>query len=224
MPEVVEQECEFPFYSRVANGSKERVAYRSMQGQEGSVPRAISAQHVVTASEVKKCEKESLLRRPVCAKVGAHFLHGQVTAMDVAELSVASDGLCGTANVSKVVPVAPVVALLLEQIQFDASEWELEEVVVLHSCILSRVLGTNHTRATKAVDEVLNGLLDADLFPSPDRECHRIEPRPSKATTFPLQHAISFAYHVNGKVTPVPEDIDESFCRLPTRYAAVTPT
>ncbi|EGZ18548.1 hypothetical protein PHYSODRAFT_332315 [Phytophthora sojae] len=64
-PEVVQFEAEHPFYAKVLQLDSEEVTFRSLEGGEGKLERAVAEDHVVRASEVSQAGQISLLRRPV---------------------------------------------------------------------------------------------------------------------------------------------------------------
>lgn len=70
-PEIVDGEFELPFYAKILQLGRDEVSFRSLQGGDGKVRRAIAVEHVVTLAEVNKAERVSFLRRSVSVKASA---------------------------------------------------------------------------------------------------------------------------------------------------------
>jgi hypothetical protein len=117
--------------------------------------------------------------------------------------------------------VAPVVVLLLEHVRFRCDEWSPSDISALEELILKRLLGQKGGMGSKNIGMVLGELLDVGFHPSADKECHWVDPTSGGEVGFSLQHAVNFAYHVDGGFEPVPSNVGESFCRPPERQAAM---
>lgn len=81
------------------------------------------------------------MRRAVAVKGSDHVYYGQVVEAEGDQLSILSDGQRFTAEWKAVSVVAPIVALLLEHIQFDSDEWSAREIEAVENTVQDRVLG-----------------------------------------------------------------------------------
>ncbi|KAE8915158.1 hypothetical protein PF003_g420 [Phytophthora fragariae] len=214
-PEVVDGDFDQPFYAKVMRLDAEWVSFRSLQGGEGRVPRNVAEAHTVTANEVNKAGRESLLRCAVSAKIADQVHYGQVVAVEGDKITIASAGHRSHVVADSVSAVAPVVALLLEHVHFNCNEWSTDDLASLEGSILNRLLGKEGNMGSKNIEVVLEEMLDESIHPSGDNECHWLDPKSGDEVNFVLQHAVDFAYHVDGGASPVLSSIGESFCRPP---------
>ncbi|EGZ05513.1 hypothetical protein PHYSODRAFT_342329 [Phytophthora sojae] len=113
-PEVVEFEAEHPIYAKVLQLDSEEVTFRSLEGGEGKLDRAVAEDHVVRASEVSQAGQISLLRRPVSVSLAGEAQYGQVTSVDQSSVTIRSGGHEFVAAAAAVSVVPPVILLLLE--------------------------------------------------------------------------------------------------------------
>ncbi|KAE9286587.1 hypothetical protein PR003_g26279, partial [Phytophthora rubi] len=201
----------------------DKVTFRAFEGLEGCIDRSVAEEHVVRASEVNQAGQQSFLRRPVSVRVADQVHHGQVVAVSAERLTVQSEGQLLPVKATEVTLVAPVVALLLEHIQFNSSEWSADDIGEVEQTILDRVLGRSGTPSSNAISALFEGLVDEKNYPEATKLCHWIDPRTGEPTEFPLQHAINFAYYVGGGVSPIPVDVGESFCRQPVPQRMPSP-
>ncbi|GMF23298.1 unnamed protein product [Phytophthora lilii] len=81
------------------------------------------------------------------------------------------------------------------------------------------VLGRADDTTRNPIEDVLEGLINEDSFPAAATVCRWINPSTGRTTKFPLQHALDYAYFVDGGRTPVPDSVGQSFCQPPARRA-----
>lgn len=134
-------------------------------------------------------------------------------------VTVNSDGQQIVAEVTQVSLVATIVALLLQHVEFNCDDWNDTEIDGIQTSILDRVLGRNDVPTTRSIPELLDGPLAEEGYPVSSNTCHWIDPRTGEATAFPLQHAIDFAYYVEGGRLLAPVDVGPSFCQPPRQPA-----
>lgn len=197
------------------------VTFRSLEGGEGRVDRSVAEENVVQAGEVSRSGRTSLLRRSVSVNLAGEVHYGQVVAVDKDRLTIQSGEHqfhSAVAEVSAVPPPPPPPqsALLLEDAEFDKTEWSSGDLEALEESILSRVLGIGESPASNKVAVILEGLMAEESYPVGTKLCRWIDPKTEESTRFPLQHAIDFAYYVDGGVSPVPQSVGTSFCRCPS--------
>ncbi|KAL4100161.1 hypothetical protein PRIC1_007956 [Phytophthora ramorum] len=124
---------------------------------------------------------------------------------------------------SSVKVVAPVIALLLEHVQFNSDGWSPSDIKAIEESILKPILGEDGDVGSNNIATVLGGLLEEDSLPSATKTCHWVDPKSGNVATFTLQHALDFAYHVDEGVDPVPASVRESFCRPPEQQRTHRP-
>ncbi|KAE9050410.1 hypothetical protein PR001_g2399 [Phytophthora rubi] len=214
-PEMVGLDVEHPFYVKIVKLGSDTVEFRSLEGGEGTVDRSVAEQQVVLASEVTRSRQMSLLRRPVSVKVAEDVHFGQVVRVDNEFATIQSGEHQFVGTVDAVAVVAPVVALLLQDVGFNSDEWSPSEIDEVGQSILDRVLGRGGASASNKIGDIFNGLLSEESYPPSTKVCRWIDPKTGDQTQFLLQHAIDFAYHVDGGVAPVPASVGLSFCRPP---------
>ncbi|KAL4146221.1 hypothetical protein PRNP1_012091 [Phytophthora ramorum] len=168
--------------------------------------------HVTTASDVNKAGKVSLLRRAVSITSADQVHFGQVIAVDGDTFTVVSDGHQFGVMARSVEVVAPVIALLLEHVQFNSDEWSPSDIKAIEESILKQVLGEDGDVGSNNIATVLGDLLEEVSLPSAIKTCHWVDPTSGNVATFTLQNALNFAYHVGGGVDPVSASVGESFC------------
>ncbi|KAG6610385.1 uncharacterized protein IUM83_19430 [Phytophthora cinnamomi] len=126
-PELASEDFDEPFYAKVLRVDSDTVAFRSLDGSEGRVPREVAAQHTVLAGEVNKAGGSSFLRRSVSVQLEHQVQYGQVIAVDGDRLTVRSDEDEFEAAVEHATTVAPIVTLL-EHVHFNSDEWSSCEI------------------------------------------------------------------------------------------------
>ncbi|KAL3662997.1 hypothetical protein V7S43_011940 [Phytophthora oleae] len=191
---------------------------RSTLGWWGTVSREIALASLATAREVNAAEQLSFLRRPVSIDVDGQVHHDQGIAVEGGRITVNSAGDRLTTTVDHLSPVPPVVALLLERVKFGCDEWSDDDIEHVQSALLDGVLGRNGEVATNVIGDVFEGLMSPDSSPASDQLCEWVELGTGEVTQFLLQHAVDFAYFVDGGQEPVPDNVGPSFCRMPTRH------
>ncbi|KAE9262099.1 hypothetical protein PF001_g32177 [Phytophthora fragariae] len=164
-PELVDLDVDLPFYAKVLQLRPDKVTFRAFEGLEGCIDRSVAEEHVVRASEVNQAGQQSFLRRPVSVRVADQVHHGQVVAVSAERLTVQSEGQLLPVKATEVTLVAPVVALLLEHIQFNSSEWSADDIGEVEQTILDRVLGRSGTPSSNAISALFEGLVDEENYP-----------------------------------------------------------
>ncbi|KAE9020198.1 hypothetical protein PF004_g5500 [Phytophthora fragariae] len=215
MPEEVGGQFLSPFFAHVVSTERDTVRFRGLEGGEGTVPRSVASSRTISAAVVKKVGHVSPCRQPVMVTTSTQFLHSQVTRVNVDGVTVESDGTEVEAAFDNVKEVAPVVALLLQKVVFEKSVWSSGEVSELHVTILNRVLGREGCIATRDVSDILDGLIEEECFPEGQSDCAWIDPKSGQNTQFELQHAVDFAYYIDGKGDRGHEMVGRSFCVPP---------
>ncbi|KAE8979214.1 hypothetical protein PR003_g25824 [Phytophthora rubi] len=217
LPELVGADFDHPFYARVTRAGQTDVSFRSLEGGDGMVSREVAIQCSVTAREVNASGELSPLRRPVSLKVDGQVHFGQVIAVEgdhVTVISAEERFVTTTAHISLVLPI---VALLLEHVTFPCDVWSDDEIVDLQSVLLDRVIGRDGEVASREIDKVFEGLMSQESRPASTQLCHWVDPHTGESTEFPLQHALDFAYFVDGDRDSVPANVGQKFCRPPTQ-------
>ncbi|KAE8896215.1 hypothetical protein PF007_g19652 [Phytophthora fragariae] len=214
-PELVEGDYDQPFYAKVVRMDADVVVFRSLEGGEGRLQREVAAEHTVSAGEVNRSGRISLLRRPVSVHVTQQVQYGQVESVDGERLTIRSDGEQFEASTGDVSKVAPIIALLLEHIQFNCDKWSSTEIEAVETSILSRVLGQDGLAGSNDISTVLDGLMTNESIPVKMKTCVWIDPKTGRQTEFPLQHALDFAYYIDGGAGSVPSSVGQSFCQPP---------
>ncbi|EEY64517.1 uncharacterized protein PITG_15758 [Phytophthora infestans T30-4] len=149
-----------------------------------------------------------------------HVYYGQVVEAEGDQLSILSDGQQLTAEWKAVSVVAPIVALLLEHIQFDSDEWSAREIEAVENTVLDRVLGQDIVGSNQ-IPDILEGLIAEANYPSATKVCKWTDPSTGQQTEFSLQHALDFAYYVDGGVKPVPPTVGQAFCCPPQSQSPI---
>ncbi|EGZ07336.1 hypothetical protein PHYSODRAFT_340440 [Phytophthora sojae] len=85
-------------------------------------------------------------------------------------------------------------------VALDTSEWSSADVDNMQTAILSR----NH--------------------PEPSAICKWVDPQSGSETQFPLQHAVDYAFYIDGEAGGAPAALGESFCRAHDEYVVSTGT
>ncbi|EGZ13871.1 hypothetical protein PHYSODRAFT_335585 [Phytophthora sojae] len=186
-----------PFYARVVGIEGDEVKFRSFDGEEGALSRSVAARRTVTIAAVNKMGRVSLLRRPVAVTTGdpePKTFHGQVVGVEDREVTVESDGTQIVAQVDAIKVVAPVVALRLQHVALDTSEWSSADVDNMQTAILSRVLGEGNNEGSRSISCILSGLIDEQNHPEPSAICKWVDPQSGSETQFSLQHALDYAF------------------------------
>ncbi|OWZ01417.1 hypothetical protein PHMEG_00027198 [Phytophthora megakarya] len=209
-PEVVEVDAASPFYARVARIGPDSVTF-SFDGDEGIVSREVAEEHLVNAREVNLSGQISLLRQAVSLTVNDFIHYGQVVAVSGVKVTVQPGEHAFDIGVAAVTQVAPVVALMLELVEFNSSEWSTSDIEAVERTILDRVIGRDGIEGTRDVSMILRGLMSVESFPDQTRVCHWIDPRTGENAEFELQHVIDFAHFVDGGVPPKPRHVGESW-------------
>ncbi|EGZ18056.1 hypothetical protein PHYSODRAFT_331926 [Phytophthora sojae] len=173
-PEVVEFEAEHPFYAKVLLLDSEVVTFRSLEGGEGKLDRAVAEDHVDRASEVSQAGQISLLRRPVSVSLAGEVQYGQVISVDQSSVTIRSGGHEFVAAAAAVSVVPPVIVLLLEDVEFRSDEWSPTDLEAMEQSILSRLLGTGGSSASNQVSEILEGLMSEENHPSGDKDVEEL--------------------------------------------------
>ncbi|GMF53174.1 unnamed protein product [Phytophthora fragariaefolia] len=148
--------------------------------------------------------------------------YGQGVSIGDDAITVASDGHELVAQMSEIAVVAPVVALLLEHITFNTNQWSSNDIHALEASILTSTLGQGSSSGSRDVSHILGEHLETDSMPNPTKQCQWVDPKSGKKLHFPLQHAVDFAYYVDGEHSPAPSSVGESFCRpaIASRHSA----
>ncbi|EGZ28362.1 hypothetical protein PHYSODRAFT_322033 [Phytophthora sojae] len=215
VPEAVEGDFSHPFYAKVMSIDHGAVTFRSLEGGEGYLPRSAAAEFVVTANEVSEAGQLSFLRRPVSAQVAEQVHFGQIMAVGGNQLTIicAGDEIMAAMDFMSLVP--PIVAFLLQQVQCHLEEWTAGGIQDVETAILDRALGRNGHAGSKSLTVVLEGLMAEECYPTPTQMCGWIDPGTDDEVQFPPQHALDFAYYVDGRRDLVPASIGPPFCRPP---------
>ncbi|EGZ19603.1 hypothetical protein PHYSODRAFT_415574, partial [Phytophthora sojae] len=150
--------------------------------------------------------------------------HGQVIGVEDGEVTVESDGTQIVAQVDAIKVVAPVVALLLQHVALDTSEWSSTDFDNMQAAILSRVLGGGNNEGSRSISCILSGLIDEQNHPEPSAICKWVDPHSGSETQFPLQHAVDYAFYIDGEAGGAPAALGESFCRAHDEYVVSTGT
>ncbi|ETI30307.1 hypothetical protein F443_22575 [Phytophthora nicotianae P1569] len=215
LPELVVGNFDHPIYAQVTELNRDEVTFQSLEGGEGTLPRNVAAARVVTTKEVTQSGQLSYLRPPV-AVTGAGQVHfGQVVQVDGDQIVVRSGGLEFVATMGSASLVAPIIAIILQHIRFNLDEWTESEIEHTGSTILNRILGRSGYSGTNSLPDVLEGTMAEEAWPIASQVCFWIDPGSGEQAEFTLQHALDFAYYVDGGVEPIPVTIGESFCRPP---------
>ncbi|KAE8895260.1 hypothetical protein PF003_g20749 [Phytophthora fragariae] len=217
LPELVGADFDHPFYARVTRVGQTDVSFRSLECGDGMASREVAIQCSVTAREVNASGELSPLRRPVSLKVDGQVHFGQVIAVEgdhVTVISAEERFVTTTAHISL---VPPIVALLLEHVTFPCDVWSDGKIVDLQSVLLDRVIGRDGEVASREIDKVFEGLMSQESRPASTQLCHWVDPQTGESTEFPLQHALDFAYFVDGDRDSVPANVGQKFCRPPTQ-------
>ncbi|OWZ07045.1 LOW QUALITY PROTEIN: hypothetical protein PHMEG_00020615 [Phytophthora megakarya] len=213
LPEQVGPDFEHPFYANVTRLDGDEVTFCSLEGGSGSVSRDVAAECILTASEVYAAGQLSFLRRSVSMKVNDRVSYGQVVSVIGGEIKICSGGNELVSRADDISAVPPVVALLVERMEFQCSYDE--DIENLQIALLGRELGNNGEATTNNIAAIFDGLMRPECFPSPDQLCSWADPRTGATTKFHLQHAVDFAFFADGNRNPVPDHVGETFCRPP---------
>ncbi|OWZ00174.1 hypothetical protein PHMEG_00028701 [Phytophthora megakarya] len=189
LPEVAGPTFDYPFYAQVLRVNDDNVTFRSLDGGDGVIPRSIALRHVVPARAVHAAGELSLLRRPVTVAVEGFIHYGQVTTFEENRMTVDSNGRQFAVSSSQASSVPPIVALLLQHAEFSTDE-----------------------RSTDDLEEIQTTIMNPA-----STICRWINPSSGRSAEFPLQHALDFAYFVDGGRAPVPNSVGRSFCEPPPR-------
>ncbi|OWY91908.1 hypothetical protein PHMEG_00039300 [Phytophthora megakarya] len=121
------------------------------------------------------------------------------------------------APVAAITATAPVTALLLLIMAFNKTDWSLEDILELNSSIVDKVCRSGTSVGSRDIGAIVEDLIDANPFPDAKDEMHWRDPKTGAEVVFPLQHAIDYAFYVDGHVTPVPDTVGTAFCKPPSQ-------
>ncbi|ETP07197.1 hypothetical protein F441_16485, partial [Phytophthora nicotianae CJ01A1] len=217
LPELVVGNFDHPFYAQVTELNRDEVTFQSLEGGEGTLPRNVAAARVVTTKEVTQSGQLSYLRRPVAVTEAGQVHFGQVVQVDGDQVVVRSGGLEFVAPMGSASLVAPIIAIILQHVRFNLDEWTESEIEDTGSTILNRILGRSGYSGTNLLPDVLESTMAEEAWPIASQVCFWIDPGTGEQAEFTLQHALDFAYYVDGGVEPIPVTIGESFCRPPVQ-------
>ncbi|OWY98121.1 hypothetical protein PHMEG_00031194 [Phytophthora megakarya] len=103
--------------------------------------REVADENLVNAREVNLSGQISLLRQAIYLRVNDFIHSGQVVAVSGGKVTVQSGDHVFDVGVAAVAQVAPVVALMLELIEFNSSEWSTSDIEAVERTILDRIIG-----------------------------------------------------------------------------------
>lgn len=226
-PEDVEGPFDHPFYAQTESIRASVVYFAGLHdvaGLKGSLPQPTAKACVVSAVEAKRSIHASILRRGAAVVVNWSYIHGQVVKLQDDEAFVNTNDDLTKVSIASVNIVAPVVALLLRSLHFDQFEWSSNDMNGLYDSILSRITGDG-TQGTRKITEILMDIVDYEDCPSPSTKCQWLDPSTRSECQIYLQHAIDFAYYVDGGINPVPQTVETSLCqpRAPRRQRVSAP-
>ncbi|RLN46517.1 hypothetical protein BBJ28_00021049 [Nothophytophthora sp. Chile5] len=227
LPEFIGGSREYPpVYAKVTKVEGDAVQLSGLHDAADAawtISRANALAGLVSAREVGSAREGSLLRRAVALMVNDHFSHGQVVAVKDQSVTVRLGSEEVVMRASQVSEVAPVVALLFQEVVFDATEWSRPELNAAQGEVLDRILGTDEHVGFRDIPSILEGIVDGAVHPNSDSIVSWMDPRTGSACEFPLQQAIDYAYFVDGNVQPIPASVGPSFCRSSVRSDRSTP-
>ncbi|KAE9307520.1 hypothetical protein PF001_g11580 [Phytophthora fragariae] len=148
------------------------------------------------------------------------FHHGQVVGTAPTQVTIRLLDETIVLPLSEVTPVAPVVALLLEVLEFSEEVWDFDELVEAHHAILDRICGNITSVGSNNIPDVLEGIVEDSSMPTSEAEMTWINPKTGAEVTFALQHAVDYAYYIDGDVHPVPTTVGSSFCQPPVQMSS----
>ncbi|OWY92808.1 hypothetical protein PHMEG_00038033 [Phytophthora megakarya] len=201
LPEQVGGLVEYPFYASVTALSETRATVQSLSMEEpfsGTISLAEIANAPVSKVEATRLRHRELLRQAVWTESAGQFWHGQITGFEgrLARLQLVDRVVL--AEPTTLSQVAPVVALLLSHSQLPTATTR-DELVEMQTTILARILdGTTGSPASNAIPAILEGLVLSATMPPGDIICRWIYPRTGENCDFRLQHAVNFAFVVDG--------------------------
>ncbi|KAF4141461.1 hypothetical protein GN958_ATG09432 [Phytophthora infestans] len=142
------------------------------------------------------------MRRAVAVKGSDHVYYGQVVEAEGDQLSILSDGQQLTAEWNAV------------------DEWSARKIEAVENTVLDRVLGRDIVGSNQ-IPAILEGLMAEANYPSATKVCKWTDPSTGQQTEFALQHALDFAYYVDGGVTPVSPTVGQAFCCPPQSQSPI---
>ncbi|KAE9036611.1 hypothetical protein PR002_g7003 [Phytophthora rubi] len=219
-PDLIGFAWEAPVYCKVVRMGPRDVRIEGLHDAAGntwSIKRSDAVSCTVAASEARSNTSGPLLRQAVMTEHEDAFHHGQVVSASESQVSIRLMDETLATSADNATPVAPAVALLLEELTFATSEWSLDEMVSLHHEILDRICGTNNSNGSNDISIILADLVDSASYPASEDIRTWIDPKTGELSSFPLRHAIDYVYHVDGGILPVPALVGPSFCQPPSR-------
>lgn len=201
LPEAVNGVAETPFYAKVESLSRTTATVSSLDlDVQLSCDIEIEAARsmVVTKAEATRTRQRRLLRQAVWTESSSRFWHGQVVGIDgrLAKLQLVDRVVL--VEPARLNPVAPVVALLLQRVPLLASI-SRSGLMDMQTTILARILdGSAGAPASNAIPAILDGLVAPADMPTGQATCKWVNPRSGQSSAFRLQHAVDFAFVVDG--------------------------
>ncbi|KAE8970095.1 hypothetical protein PR001_g27307, partial [Phytophthora rubi] len=221
LPEQVDGITEYPFYANVMALSSESATTRSIDLDDPvncdiDVAEARSA--VVTKVEATRTRLRKLLRQAAWTESAARFWHGQVVGIEGRLARLQLEDRVVLVEPARLTPVAPVVAILLLRVPLHAP-MSRDGLLERQATILARILdGSAGSPASNAIPTLLEGLVEPSDMPDGHSTCQWIDPRSGQTRTFRVQHAVDYAFVMDGS-QPAPTalrlSVGSSFCSDP---------
>lgn len=202
-------------YGEVKRVMKNGVSVRGI-GPHANLKWTISKEEAALWGVVKRefdaFEGDAILRRPVVVLTDELFMHGQVVKCSADSIDVSTSNREVSVESFNVSVTAPVVALLLRNVTFDANSWSLDEIKDIQNELLDRLLGTGAVKASKKIAHVLEDIVEEPQQPSANHVIRWIIPSTGQLCQFELQHAVDFIHFADGGKASMPSHVGKAFC------------
>lgn len=230
LPEHVDGVTEYPFYAKVTALSTNTATIQSLELDDPvtcDIDIVTARTSAVSKAEATRTRQRQLVRQAAWTESAARFWHGQVVGMDGRLARLQLDDRVVLVDPSRLTPVAPVVALLLLRVPLSTSMTR-DEVTAMQTTILARILDSSAAvRASNAIPTIPDGLVRPSDIPDGQSYRQWIDPHTGDACKFHLQHAVDYAFVVDGNQSApaaVRMSVGPSFCRAPYQSVQVPGT
>ncbi|POM74293.1 Hypothetical protein PHPALM_8778 [Phytophthora palmivora] len=206
-----------PIYAQVVETAPDYAVVKAIQdsSQIGYLQLSSLRSRRVTRSEASSGSGD-WLRKAVVGTTRTEYVYGQVVGFRGKSLQIR--GLTGdiTIPVHKTEEIAPVLCLLLQGAELNPRLIPPRRLDEIHSTILDRLLEVSAPTSNRDINELLDRIVEPSQRPSPTATCTWIDPSDGSTRQFRLQHAIDYAYFVDGsRRIPRQIHLGTSFCNEP---------
>ncbi|KAL3656165.1 hypothetical protein V7S43_012531 [Phytophthora oleae] len=177
--DVIGMGWDYPIYCRVVKMGPRIIKIEGLHDAAGHtwlIKRSSAAQCTVTTKEARTKSPGPLLRQAVMVEHAGALHYDQVMEVDGNQATVQLLDESVVTPTDHIAIVAPVVALILEAVSFETSEWNIDELVEMQHTILDRISGASSLDGSNEISVILEDLIDVAYYPNPKGSISWIDP------------------------------------------------